>query len=978
MNKITNLHTYTEFSFLDSTITIEKLFEFAKENELKTLAISDRNNMFGVPKFLEYAQKYNIKPLIGVDLDVEDYRFLIFAKNYEGFVYLSRLISAQNSSEVVSISELNNENIIIIDHPKYGIYATKQQKLDFKNYYITTNDPFEENSIYVKENKVLFKHENKTLQVLNKIKDSQANEFDLYEDFLVTQEIDFVVEKRINEIIDQINVVFPKDRNPLPKFKNEENLSSNEYLKQVLTKEFKNKSEELKKYPEAIERLKYEVSVIENLEFADYFLIIWDLIKWAKTNGIFIGPGRGSAAGSLVSYILNITEINPLKYDLIFERFLNPKRVSIPDIDIDIQDNRREELIHYLISKYGKNSVAQIVTFQTLGAKSSFKDVARVMGVSASEANEITKLIDSEKTLEESFETNAKLKAKINSNEVYREVYEIAKKLQGLPRQHGTHAAGIIISDQDISSIIPVLTAENGILETQFSMEYLEKFGLLKVDLLGLRNLTVIQEIIDILAQKTSQRIAFENIPTYDIRTNALLSNAKTNGIFQLESPGMKKTLKQVGINSLEDVVATISLFRPGPLKNIPTYAKRKANLEQTPSISEDYDQIVAKTYGIIIYQEQIMQIAQKVAGMSFAEADILRKAISKKDHSQMIQIKQDFFDGALSKGYKQEVVEKIFEQIELFAEYGFNKSHAVAYAVLAYKMAYLKTNYAIDFYTSLINNANGAHETVKKYVEEAQSLGFIIHPPKITVSERNCVVLNDKEIYLPLTLIKGLGVVALNDILEIRSKKPFISFRQIIVLLKVNKVGDAIIKTLINANTFSDFGSISQLLMEFEGEISNYIKLITEKDSEGNLVINEEVAKVLEKNSHVIKKPEKLSESEIELLQKNEYNYLGMVFARQQTKSWEGDVKLDDLHPGNEYVLAAQVVSKKEITDKNGRLMGVLEIKDSSKAVSAFVFYSQWPKINHVEVGKVYEFKILLKNDRYSIYELKREIYEK
>ncbi|UWD34102.1 DNA polymerase III subunit alpha [Mesomycoplasma molare] len=975
MNNKYNLHNISEYSFLESTLTIKKMVEYAKKENIPFLSLTDRNSMFGIAYFLEECKSNGIKPIIGIDLDVENYRFIILAKNYEGFIHLSKLSSLYYEKKYINLSMLDNENIIVIDHPIFGYFAKNKEELNIKNYFISTNDLNKENSIFIKENRMFSKDENKVLESLLQISGKSLESNNFYNYFTEEVILDEIIKERIEKIIREIDIVFPKIRNTLPKFRNNLNLDSNTFLKKIVKENLKLKEEELKKYKDSLQRIKYELEIIENLGFADYFLIIWDLIKWAKEQGIFIGPGRGSVSGSLISYVLDITEVNPLKYDLYFERFLNPKRVSMPDIDIDIQDTRRDEVIKYLFNKYGEKNVALIATFQTLGAKMAFRDIARVKGISVSEVNEITKLFKNDISLEESYEAIPKIKAKINSNAKYLEVYNIAKQIEGLPRQHGTHAAGIVISNKEINNFVPTLYTENNLLETQFTMEHLENFGLLKIDLLGLKNLSVVKDILVLIKENLNLDIKFENVPTYNLKTNILLSQAKTNGIFQLESPGMKSTLLKVKVSSLDDVIAIISLFRPGPMENINVYAKRKSGLENISSISNEFDEIVKNTFGIIVYQEQIMKICQQISGMSFSDSDILRKAISKKNFNEIQPIKDKFFLGALSRGYDEQTAKNIFEKIEHFAEYGFNKAHAVAYAILAYKMAYLKTNYTLYFYSALLNNANGSHETIKKYVLEAKEMGYEIIAPDINNSTNNCVIDNNK-IFLPLIMIKGLGTVATNKIIDIRKSEKFSSFFDFCLKMKLNNIGDSVIKILINSNTLREFGSPSFLLKQYN-EILLSLDLVIDKENDEHKINTTIYEKLKENNLLFSSENNFIDKNEISLIQDNELNYLGMIFSKEKPNKYETDIKLENMHVDTQYVLPLRVISKKTIFDKNKNEMGILTLKDSSKTIDVFVFWKAWEKIKEIEVKKLYYFEIMKKNDKYYISKTLRELYE-
>jgi DNA polymerase-3 subunit alpha len=510
--------------------------------------------------------------------------------------------------------------------------------------------------------------------------------------------------------------------------------------------------------------------------------------------------------------LLNITEVDPIKYGLLFERFLNPKRITMPDIDVDIQDNRRDEVVKYIFDKYGFENTGLIITFQRLGAKSSLRDCARFLKLPLRDIDMIAKSIPVGMDLNEAYNTNNVFKARINESEVNKKLFAMAKNIEGLPRQVGTHAAGVVVATRKIETYVPTIKTQDGFNQTQFSMNYLENNGLLKIDILGLKNLTIIQKVQQQVFKNYQKKINLEKIKLNDEATNALLSSSNTNGVFQLESYGMKATLGKIIVNSIEDITAIISLYRPGPMEFIGIYAERKKGLAPIESISRDYDKILASTYGIIVYQEQIMEIAQQITGMSFSEADILRRAISKKNSRLIESLKDKFIKGGIAKGYGLEVVEKIYAKIEKFADYGFNKSHAVAYALIAYRMAFLKARFPLEFYTSLLNANNSSQDAIKKYVMEAKKSLIEIVPPNISNSEKEAINIKGK-IILPFTIIKGFGKVANENVLLERAKAPFENFFDFVSRMKVSGLSNTGIEILINANVLREFGNMQTLL---------------------------------------------------------------------------------------------------------------------------------------------------------------------
>ena len=945
MSKFINLHFNSEYSLLESNVTIDSYISFAIENNISILSITDRNNMYGVDKFITLCNKNNIKPIIGVDLDVQDFRLVLLAKNYKGFQELNRLVSLKSKQEI-ALDDINSENLFVIDHPTYGFIKKNNKILENDNFYFSSENPKHKNAIIIKENRIIERDDNETLSILHSIKNQQEKVFD-YPGFINESNLDETIINRTNLIAEECNIEFPKIISLFPKF--DINQNSLEYLKLLVKDFFKAKFAIFKDNEIEIvkERIKYELSIIEKLNVADYFLIIWDFMKWGRENKISFGPGRGSSAGSLICFLLEITEINPLDYGLLFERFLNPERISMPDIDIDVQDDQRASLINYIQNKYGNEMVSQIITFQRMTSKSAFRDVARVLQIPNSEVNIISKAIPLDFNLKDAYKKASSFRAKINEKEIYMKAYNYALRIENLPRQRGTHAAGIIISQIPLVQKIPVIYEET--LISQFSMENLEFWGMLKIDLLGLKTLSTIKSIIREIELKTKSDILFENIPLNDSKTNQLLTNGNTTGIFQLESPGMMNTLRKVHVNDFNDLVAIISLFRPGPMSNIAEYTKVKHKEIEIVSLSKEYDDVVKTTYGIIIYQEQIMEISQKFAGMSFGKADILRRAISKKDKFEMHELKSAFVEGALAKGQPIELIEKIYLEIEKFAEYGFNKSHAVAYATLSYKMAYLKSWYPIEFYTAIISSLPGL-DTINKYVIEARSMNYQIVSPHINDSRIN-VYNKDGQIYLPLIIVKGLGKIASEKIEKERTDGGnFTSFYNFIARAKKIKLGDAIIDILIRSNSLRAFGNMATLNSNLI-KAKNYADCIMIlKDDE--LTIDYDLA----------------LEQELIIEDKNitdemnyEQQYLGAKYNSLITIDYETQYRLKNLSNNVEYKIVLLIDKMVEKTSNaNGKKFGIVSVSDSSGTEEIFVFNPNWEDFKEIKVLSLIECKII------------------
>ena len=544
------------------------------------------------------------------------------------------------------------------------------------------------------------------------------------------------------KIAEMCNVEIELGKTQLPKFSVPDRKSSNEYLKELVIQKTAIKYPELTK--EVADRIDYELGVISKTGFADYFLIVQDFINWAKDRGILIGPGRGSAAGSIIANILNITDIDPIKYDLLFERFLNPDRIQMPDIDIDIADKRRDEVFGYLEEKYGKDHVAHIITFGTMAARAAIRDAGRALGLSYGFCDQIAKLIPFNPTqgmkegwLDESLKNITELRTLYQNNPDAKKVIDAAKNLEGVVRHASVHACGTVIAPKPITEYMPIQYApqDTSVIITQFEMHSVEDLGLLKMDLLGLKNLTIIEDTLRLIEDAHGVKINISAIPLEDKKVFEILQLADTTGIFQLESSGMRRYLKDLKPHELEDINAMVALYRPGPMDLIPQYIKRKFGRERITYLHPKLEPILKKTYGVAIYQEQLMRIARDLAGFTLAEADTLRKAVGKKIKSLMDEQSQKMISGMIAGGIAKNVAEQIWHWFEPFARYGFNRSHAACYGMIAYQTAYLRAHYPVEFYTSLFNSDAGDTDRMSLLISEAKKAGIAIFPPDVNKS---------------------------------------------------------------------------------------------------------------------------------------------------------------------------------------------------------------------------------------------------
>ena len=564
------------------------------------------------------------------------------------------------------------------------------------------------------------------------------------------------------------------DVNKVLKDKAEQGLQ--ERLKKFIYPQHKNEieREDIKKLYDT--RLQYEVSVISNMKFSGYFLIVSDYINWAKSNNIPVGPGRGSGAGSLVAWCLSITDLDPIRFGLIFERFLNPDRISMPDFDIDFCQEGRDDVIKYVKDKY-PNKVAQIITFGKLQARMALRDIGRVLGLPYGRVDQLCKMIPFDPSrplsLAESIAIEPRLQKEEKNDPIIKKLINYSLQLEGLYRNVATHAAGVVIGDRDLDELVPLykdLSSTLPIPVTQFDMKSSEETGLVKFDFLGLKTLTVIKKTIDFI-HNDDAFFDINKIDLSDKKTFELLSSGETMGIFQLESSGMREVLKQLKPNQFEDIIALVALYRPGPMQNIPTYIARKHGKEQPDYLHENLKDILKETYGVIIYQEQVMQIAQALSGFSASKADILRKAMGKKKSAEMERQKKDFIEGAINNGISKDQAIYIFQLVEKFAQYGFNKSHAAAYALIAFQTAYLKTHYPIYFFCASMNTELSNTDKLNLFYEELKRLNIDIKPPNINYSFAEFLPRN-KTIYYALSAIKAVGYEAISNIVKERKKK--------------------------------------------------------------------------------------------------------------------------------------------------------------------------------------------------------------
>jgi DNA polymerase III subunit alpha len=693
------------------------------------------------------------------------------------------------------------------------------------------------------------------------------------------------------------------------------------------------------------ERMDYELGIIIKMKFTGYFLIVWDFINWSKENGIPVGPGRGSGAGSIVAYSMRITDIDPLRYNLLFERFLNPERISMPDFDVDFCFERRGEVIEYVTRKYGADRTGQIVTFGTLKAKAVIKDVSRALDIPYDDANAIAKLVpeDPHMTLAKAFEDEPKLKA-MSEEPRYKDLFEIARKLENKNRHTSFHAAGIVIGKTALTDFVPLFKdSKTGIVATQFTMDYLEKCGLVKMDFLGLKTLTLIKHTIELI-RKRGIEIEESRIPEDDKRTFDLLGEGKSTSVFQFESSGMQAILKQAKPSCMEDLIALNALYRPGPMAYIPQFIESKWG--RTPITYPDpcLEPILKETYGVIVYQEQVMQVAQRIGGYSLGQADLLRRAMGKKKLEVMVKEKEKFIAGAVKNGFKAEDADRIFEILIPFAGYGFNKSHAAAYSVVAYRTAYLKANYPAEFMAANLTNEINDTDKLTSYIGEARSMGIEVLPPDINRSESHFGVVENRIVY-GLLGIKGVGAGLADAIVAERARKgPFASFIDFVERLGGQAMNKKALECLVSAGCFDSLGNTRRELAQ---DLERAVEYAQAKEAAGRYG----QASLFDGSGEeeyppfAVNRAEEYPRADILRIEKE---LLGFYFSGhpmdEWRKIWERCSDADLAHPERSspdktYTVIAMLKEFREIFTKAGKKMAFGALEDPAGSIEIVVF---------------------------------------
>ena len=997
-----NLQVHSAYDLLNSTIKYTELFSKLKKDGQDSVVITDPT-LYGAIKAHKIAKKFNIDLVHGLEIKlgygISFLKFNILCKNTEMFYRLLEISTMIENKVEWSIEKLVEELkkskedfvIIVIDELRDSMeFSYLNDVLKGFDFYFGFNEKFDaslyqyyENVVYTKPSFYLNNDQYQQVIVSRAIRDNaKLNITELTttigSNFVRTQE-DFrnllnvenpllksMLEKALvkqAEVIDKCRYNLEFKGYHLPKYKYGkdedvfQNFSSRDYLRYLVQKGAKEKllGKDLYKYKK---RYEYELKIIDEMGFNDYFLIVYDFVKYAKTNGILVGAGRGSAAGSLVCYLLNITEADPLEYNLLFERFLNKERISMPDIDIDFQDTRRDEVIKYVEEKYGEDKVAQIITFTTFQSKSAARESARILQFDDNALKFISSNISSTRTLKECYESSEPLRNFVNESTINRRWFSIALSLESLPKNPSVHAAGVVISDNNpLVKYAPLAESNMTKYLTQWTMDDVESVGLLKIDFLGIRYLTMVSSIVEQI-KKENPEFDITKINYKDPKVYNLFAEGRTEGIFQFESSGMKEKLRLLKPTEFNDIVAMNALYRPGPMAQIETYIRRKHGEEKVNYPHPNLEKILKDTYGVIVYHEQIMLIAVNFAHMSLNEADNMRRAVSKKKKEDLEYYGRIFIEKSVAAGYDRNVAKSLFDLIVTFANYGFNKSHAVVYSMLAYRLAYLKVYYTKYFMTALLNNVISSEKKINEYKQELNNLGIKLIKPDVNVSLSDFSVYK-QDIVFALTAIKNVGYRSSYEIVQDRLN--FGKYLDIDDFLKrMNKKVDyQAAASLVKAGALDTFGYNRATLMkkvkdyyEDNRQYINNVRVALSAETGLTLKVEEvEDYSITERiqmekevtGTYFLKHPVQV--------EKEKYSYLPLQYiGRDITDSY------------------VEVITKKEIKTKNGDYMAFLTVNDGKNDYDVTVFPSVYKYANtFIKVGEfvVMTLKKQVRNNR-------------
>ncbi len=1026
----THLHVHTEYSLLDGASRIETLLDRCQELGMNRIAITDHGVMYGVVQFYKAAKKRGMEPILGCEIYVtrgddraqkqgreRDYAHLVLlAENEIGYKNLMKLVTEgfvhgfyykprvsipflrDHSEGLIALSaclagevqqallrnqyeqakelaleyaDIFGEDNFYLELQDHGMDEQRmvnrylrQLAMETKLPLVATNDVH-----YVNREDAAVQDVLLCIQTARTVDEENRMRFPSDEFYLKSEEEMAKLFPRealdnTERIADRCHVELEFGNLHLPQFTAPEGLTNHAYLRQLCVAGLKERYETIT--PEIQERFEYELEVIEGMGYEDYFLIVWDFIRYARENNIIVGPGRGSAAGSIVSYSLEIIDIDPLKYDLLFERFLNPERVSMPDIDIDFCYERRGEVIDYVIQKYGADHVSQIVTFGTMAARAAIRDVGRALNIPYGEVDRVAKMIPMELhiTIDKALKDNEELRVLYSEDSTVKRLIDVSRALEGTPRHTSTHAAGVVIAKEPVDHYVP-LCRNGDIIATQYNMTELEELGLLKMDFLGLRNLTIIQKAVAMIKANTGREIDLNEVPYDDAKVYQIFQNAETLGVFQFESSGMRAFLKELKPTRFENLIAANALFRPGPMQQIPRYIANKNSSAPIQYTHPSLAPILAETYGCMVYQEQVMRIVRDLGGYSFGRSDLVRRAMAKKKMKVMEEERKNFVKGALERDVDERSANKIYDEMIDFAKYAFNKSHSAAYSYLAYQTAWLKVYYPVEFMTSLLTSVMGSSDNIYSYIREAKRLGIEVLPPDINESGAKFNTENGK-IRFGMAAIKNVGSGAIEGIAEERAKNgQFTSLYDFLDRADLGAVNKRTVESLIKAGALDGLHMRrSQMLAIFEvmiNEIQNQRRRTLSgqfslfgEESPTEMAIpipdlpafTEQEKFEMEKEMTGIYLSGHPLDRVADAMEQNT-SHSSLAFREQDEEYHVGNPR--KLRDGQRVKIGGMVAGMKALTTKTGKRMAFMQLEDLEGLVEVIIFPEAYEKYHQL-----------------------------
>jgi len=1018
MSDFVHLHNHTAFSLLDGAIRVDSLIKKTKKYDMPAAAITDHGVLYGIIDFYRKAKKEGIKPIIGAEVYLSPgsrfkknrkrYHLVLLAQNNEGYHNLIQLVSkawlegfyykprvdkellAEYSKGLICLSaciqgevpqllingnydlaqkavsdyhaifgkdnfflELQNHNLQQEKEAVQGLLKLSREEniptvVTNDCHYLNKEDAELQDILLALQTGTTLADENRmTFTGQEFYYKSPAEMLELFPD------LDSAYQNTV-KIADRVEVDLDFNHFYLPEYPDlGQEKSPEDLLKKLCLKGLKAKG--MGSDQKAVERLKYELKIIFEMGYAAYFLIVYDFVKYAEDNEIMVGPGRGSAAGSLVAYLLNITKVNPLKYGLIFERFLNPERVTMPDIDIDFDENR-DQIIEYVKERYGTERVAQIGTFGTMAARAAVRDVGRVLAVPYAKVDKVAKLISSRKGINQSLKDQKKLQELYHNDGEIKELIDYARGVEGLPRHISTHAAGVIIGAKPLTQIVPLQKQDESVI-TQLPMGDLEALGLLKMDFLGLRNLTVIKNTLQLIEDRKDKVIDINNIPLDDSAVYKFLSTGKTAGVFQMESYLFQSLNKKMKPDRFSDLIAMLALGRPGPLGSniVDDFIAIRHGKKEAEYLHPKLKPILEETFGMILYQEQVMEIASNLAGYSMGEADLLRRGMGKKKLKLVAAEREKFVKGAVERGLTEAAAQEIFDQMEYFAGYGFNKSHSTAYAFLAYQTAYLKYHFPVEFMSALFSSVMGNHDKIADYIKASREINLKILAPDINNSHHDFFAESDKQIRYGLKAIKNVGSAAIEAVIKARKVKKFSSLIDFLKRVDISAINIQSLEAFIKAGAFDQIAeSRASMLLNYE-ELYNKYNNLSKRKAQGQ----QSFAELFNDENKFMKEDlnyTEVDELKTETILEQEKEFLGIYLSAHPLDQYQN--KLEKIKPypikkvlniseGRKVLTAGYLTNYKEHVTKRNNKMAFLTINDQEEKIEIIIFSDIFRKIN-------------------------------